>query len=70
MGTKNQPGKFDCYACKSGCDADCLRASGEVICDHCGQPYRKHRYCAQSRLDNTGSRNCGHCGVPMSFSSF
>lgn len=48
--------RLDRLACKGGCETDCVRASGEVICDRCGNPYRKHRYCVQSELPRNGSR--------------
>ena len=31
--------------CKEGCEALCIRVSGEAICEVCHQPYRKHPYC-------------------------
>ncbi len=31
--------------CKGGCDELCVRASGDVICEECGKPYRLHPYC-------------------------
>lgn len=33
--------QLDRLACKSGCDAVCIRASGDVLCECCGKPYRK-----------------------------
>lgn len=47
--------QLDRLACKSGCDAVCIRAPGDVLCECCGKPYRKHRYCAQSELPRNGS---------------
>lgn len=32
-------------ACTNPCEADMVRASGDVICDSCQEPYRKHPYC-------------------------
>ncbi len=32
-------------ACEDGCDEQLVRASGDVLCEPCGKPYRLHPYC-------------------------
>lgn len=35
--------------CLDGCDMDFIR-TGDLDCEACGKPYRKHPYCKQSEL--------------------
>ena len=40
--------------CDPDCRTDIVRASGDVECEQCANPYRDHSYCAGSELRDTG----------------